>query len=154
MNVKRMAIKVNLQIISKETDIPGIADFERWIAATAIEQQFSGEITIRIVDEDEITELNRNYRGKNQPTNVLSFPHEKIPEISIVILGDIIICAPIVKQEAIAQNKALTAHWAHLTIHGLLHLLGYSHLNPKDAQEMEQLEIKILTSLGFDNPYL
>jgi probable rRNA maturation factor len=105
----------------------------------------------------ESQELNHQYRGKNKPTNVLSFPFE-IPEhlpegVEIELLGDLIICAPVVEREAQEQNKALLAHWAHMTLHGCLHLLGYDHIEDKEAEEMESLEIEILQKMGFPNPY-
>jgi probable rRNA maturation factor len=112
------------------------------------------EMTIRIVDANEIQSLNHTYRHKNKPTNVLSFPAEIPDEIDLALLGDIVICASVVEKEAIEQEKSLDAHWAHMVVHGALHLLGYDHLNDHEAEEMESKEIEILDNFGYANPYL
>jgi probable rRNA maturation factor len=137
--------------------VPQRQEFERWLQQILPLFQQEAELTIRVVDELESQELNHQYRGKNKPTNVLSFPFE-IPEhlpegVEIELLGDLIICAPVVEREAQEQNKALLAHWAHMTLHGCLHLLGYDHIEDKEAEEMESLEIEILQKMGFPNPY-
>ena len=106
-----------------------------------------------IVDEAEITALNRAYRGKDGPTNVLSFPSELPVEVGSPLLGDIIICAPVVARECVLQNKAPEAHWAHLVIHGVLHLLGFDHQTEGEAARMEATEIRLLDELGFSDPY-
>jgi probable rRNA maturation factor len=111
------------------------------------------QISIRIVDEQEIQELNNKYRHKNQVTNVLSFPFETLPGVDVPLLGDVVICARVVDDEARQQSKTCEQHWAHMIVHGTLHLLGYDHINEQDAEEMEQLEINILSSLNFPNPY-
>jgi len=111
------------------------------------------ELCIRVVDEAEMTELNGNFRQKFQPTNVLSFPADISDEIDIKLLGDIAICAPVVEREAEEQSKDLTAHWAHMVVHGCLHLIGMDHVEDADADEMEAMEIEILGGLGFSNPY-
>ena len=111
------------------------------------------ELTIRIVDEDEARKLNKKWRQHPYPTNILSFPLECPFPLEIPLLGDLVICAPIVNQEAAKQHKTLEAHWAHLVVHGILHLLGYDHLDEAQAQIMESLEIQILHDLGFPNPY-
>lgn len=111
------------------------------------------ELTIRIVDLDEMTELNTTYRHKSGPTNVLSFPFESDEMDEEILIGDIVICAPIVNQEADAQKKTADAHWAHMVVHGTLHLLGHDHEIEAEALVMEQKEIAILKSLGFKNPY-
>ncbi len=113
----------------------------------------SAEVSLRIVDEAEMTALNQRYRGKAGPTNVLSFPFAPPPGVPNTFLGDIVICAPVVAMEAHEQGKSLSAHWAHMIVHGILHLQGYDHIDPKEAQHMEQLETEILARLGFDNPY-
>ena len=111
------------------------------------------DLCIRIVDETEIATLNLQYRQQSKPTNVLSFPVEKIPELPEYRLGDLVICAPVVNQEALQQKKSSEAHWAHMIIHGLLHLCGYDHINDLDAQKMEEREVSILTNLKYSNPY-
>lgn len=105
-------------------------------------------VTMRFVDDDESQHLNDTYRGKNKPTNVLSFPYEDEP-----LMGDIVFCPSVIVREAQAQDKTITAHMAHLVVHGMLHLMGYDHLNDRDAKEMESLETEILADLGFANPY-
>ena len=112
------------------------------------------ELTIRLVNEAEITELNHTYRNNNKATNVLSFPADLPEHIDIPLLGDMIICPSVVKREATEQHKALSSHWAHMVIHGTLHLLGYDHINEREAEEMENLEIQLLAGLGIDNPYI
>jgi len=108
---------------------------------------------VRIVDEAEITALNRQYRGKDGATNVLSFPFEAMAGVETGQLGDVVICAPVVAAEAVTQGKSLQAHWAHIVMHGVLHLLGYDHHRDAEAQEMEALETRLLASLGFPDPY-
>ncbi len=121
-------------------------DFVRWARAALVG---GGEITIRLVDEDEGQALNREYRGKDYATNVLSFPYDSEPRV----VGDLVICPSVVAREAAAQNKALAAHYAHLTVHGMLHLQGWDHENDADAQAMEDEERTILAALGFSDPY-
>ena len=112
------------------------------------------ELTIRIVDMDEGTQLNRRWRKASGPTNVLSFPAVGVEEYAPGLLGDIVICAPVVNNEAKIQNKSIDAHWAHMVIHGVLHLSGYDHENSQDAEEMEAVETELLESLGYNNPYI
>ena len=111
------------------------------------------ELTIRLTDDEESQALNSEYRGKDKPTNVLSFPFEMPPGIPLELLGDLIICVGVVEQEAKEQEKTTEAHWAHMVIHGCLHLLGYDHIKDDEAEEMEALEIKILGDWGIKNPY-
>jgi probable rRNA maturation factor len=128
----------------------------RAIAIKALEKRvLTAEITIRICNKSEMIQLNSDYRNKNKPTNVLSFPFDMphYPEEDIPLLGDIVICAEVVADEAKEQGKTLEAHWAHLVVHGVLHLLGYDHVEEKAAEKMEGEEISILASLGYDNPY-
>ncbi len=146
-------MKVNIQVASKAKYIPAPASFKRWIKAVLQNKKTDAEVIVRIVDEAESRELNFKYRHKNTPTNVLAFPFDAPPVIDISFLGDIAICAPIVNKEAAEQGKSVEAHWAHLTIHGMLHLLGYDHLKIKDAKKMEARETEILNNLGFLNPY-
>lgn len=112
------------------------------------------EVSLRVVDADEIQTLNRQYRSKNSPTNVLSFPAEFPPELEIPLLGDVVICAAVVKAEACEQSKPIEAHWDHMIVHGVLHLLGYDHELEQEAIEMEALEVQILAQLGWPSPYL
>ncbi|MBV1960310.1 MAG: rRNA maturation RNase YbeY [Oleibacter sp.] len=112
------------------------------------------ELTVRLVSEEESQTLNHEYRGKEKPTNVLSFPFDAPPEVPIELLGDLIICIDVVEREADEQNKTTEAHWAHMVVHGCLHLLGYDHIKDDEAEEMEALERTILASLGYSDPYL
>ncbi len=113
------------------------------------------ELTLRLVDAEEITHLNHIYRKKNKATNVLAFPstYPKDVELEYPLLGDVIICPSVLKQESMALEKPLTAHWAHIVIHGVLHLLGYDHIKEEEALIMQSIEIQLITELGFDNPY-
>tara|TARA_B110000444_G_scaffold242427_1_gene259736 strand:+ start:214 stop:666 length:453 start_codon:yes stop_codon:yes gene_type:complete len=126
---------------------------QQWVSASLYERDNDTEISIRIVDETEITHLNRLYRGHDKPTNVLSFPAELPNELGLPLLGDIVICASIVETEAKQQNKSEISHWAHMVVHGTLHLLGYDHIEDSQAKEMENQEINILRKLGYTNPY-
>ena len=112
------------------------------------------DMTLRIVNETEGKELNQTYRNKSNATNVLSFPFEVPENIPLNLLGDIVICAPIVTKEAEIQHKTTQSHWAHLTIHGTLHLLGFDHVDDNEAKIMENLEITAMVSLGFTDPYM
>lgn len=112
------------------------------------------ELTIRIVDKDEIKNLNCKYRNKNNPTNVLSFNVDIPKEIKSNYIGDVVICAEVIESEAIKQNKTFNSHFTHIIIHGVLHLLGYNHIEKTDKNKMEDLEVKLLKKIGFDNPYL
>lgn len=140
----------------KNISIPSTAQFKRWATAALQEKMTNTEVTIRIVDKEEITALNSDYRKKNKPTNVLSFPFE-MPEgveIDTPILGDIVICADVIAEEAKEQHKPIEAHWAHMVVHGILHLLGFDHEKDAEAEKMEAEEIIILKKLGFNNPYI
>ena len=146
-------LDLDLQIaIDNDSNLPSQADFELWVT-TALGKMDTAELTIRIVESDESQELNNTYRGKNKPTNVLSFPFEAPPEVELPLLGDLVICASVVENEAKEQNKPLAAHWAHMTVHGCLHLLGYDHIEDIEAEEMESIEMELIQSLGFNNPY-
>lgn len=137
-----------------EQGLPAEADFRRWLEAVLPQFQPESEVTIRVVDEAESHELNHTYRGKDKPTNVLSFPFEAPPGVELPLLGDLIICRQVVEQEAQEQEKALEAHWAHMVIHGSLHLLGYDHIEDDEAEEMESLETEIMLALGYPDPYI
>lgn len=153
MKEKKNKTNIILQNPAGYKKIPSRYYFRRWINSVLATQQKNTEITIRIVNEKESAALNQDYRHKSGSTNILSFPFEAPPGIPIVYLGDLIICAPLVAKEAKQQNKLLLAHWAHLVIHGILHLLGYDHAHEKEAVKMENIEIVLLQKLGYPNPY-
>lgn len=147
---------IDIQHACKE-NIPVTDDLLiRWAQLTLATQRESAELTIRLVDTDEITHLNHYYRKKNKPTNVLAFPANLPNGITLdyPLLGDVIICPAVLKQESLTQNKPLIAHWALIVIHGVLHLLGYDHIEDDEAMVMQALEIQLLATSGFDNPYL
>lgn len=126
-----------------------------WAELPLVEHLDSAELTLRLVDRDEITQLNQNYRQQNKATNVLAFP-SVIPdniELEFPLLGDVIICPSVLHAESIELGKPLKEHWAHIVIHGVLHLLGYDHIKDSDTEIMQALEIKLLAKLGFANPY-
>jgi metalloprotein, YbeY family len=146
---------IDLQIAcEQETGLPTTEQIEQWATAAVQPQSDEVEMTVRIVDEAESHELNLNYRGKDRPTNVLSFPFECPDEVELPLLGDLVICRQVVEREAQEQEKPLMAHWAHMVVHGSLHLLGYDHIEDDEAEEMESLEAQIMTELGFADPYL
>lgn len=145
--------EVDVQIATSDENIPSDEDFQNWVAAALPEDRLASEITIRVVDLDESQALNAQYRHQDKPTNVLSFPSDLPPELQIPLLGDLVVCAGVVAREATEQGKALKAHWAHMVVHGTLHLLGYDHVADADAEEMEALETRILSQLGFPAPY-
>ena len=147
-----MRAKIDLQNDESLTNLPVQQDFETWVNAALVQKFDNLEQTIRLVGEAESRALNSQYRAKNAPTNVLSFTVEN-DYLDYECLGDLVICAPIVEQEAQQQGKPLPAHWAHMVIHGMLHLQGYDHQNAAEADEMEALEAKILSTLGYTNPY-
>ncbi|MBD1575015.1 MULTISPECIES: rRNA maturation RNase YbeY [Vibrio] len=150
-----MSIELDLQIaVENDELLPPEAQFQEWLDAVIPLFQPQAELTIRIVEAEESQQLNRDYRGKDKPTNVLSFPFEAPPGIEIDLLGDLIICQQVVEAEAKEQNKPLVAHWAHMVIHGSLHLLGYDHIDDHEAEEMETIETEIMQKLGFDDPYI
>ena len=149
-----MAITLDLQLAFDAPDLPTETQFQQWLDAAVLPFQAEAEVTIRIVGNAESQQLNFDYRGKDKPTNVLSFPFQCPPGIELPLLGDLVICAPVVAQEAQQQNKTLSAHWAHMVVHGCLHLLGFDHINEEDATEMEAEEIQILAELGFADPYV
>lgn len=146
-------ILLDLQLCIEDDALPSQAQFEKW-ASKALLSESDMEMTVRVVDAEESQQLNNEYRDKDKPTNVLSFPFEAPEFVDIDLLGDLVICAPVVQAEAVEQNKRLESHWAHMIIHGTLHLQGYDHINDTDAEKMESLEIKILNELGYNNPYI
>jgi len=149
-----MPIEVDVQYATDLPDLPNEDQLKLWVETALDGLQENAELTIRIVDKDEGTQLNEQWRKSQGPTNVLSFSHEGAPEIAPNLLGDIVVCAPVVAREAKEQNKDIDAHWAHMVIHGVLHLNGFDHIKPEDADCMESLEIKILEELNYNNPYL
>jgi probable rRNA maturation factor len=160
-----MNIDLDLQLsdkLSQQIAYPSSDKMKLWIAETleiehsyqTKEEHLDIELTIRIVDRQEIQQLNKDYRHIDKATNILSFPFEAPDFIPLNLLGDLVICQSIIEQEAKAQNKLLIAHWAHIIIHGVLHLLGYDHIEELEAIKMEALEIEIMAKLGFDNPYI
>lgn len=150
-----MAIELDLQFaVEDHSGLPSAEMLQIWLEKTIVPFQPQAEVTIRIVDETESHQLNFDYRGKDKPTNVLSFPFEAPPGMELDLLGDLVICRQVVEQEAIEQNKPLMAHWAHMVVHGSLHLLGYDHIEDDEAEEMESLESEIMQEMGFEDPYL
>ncbi len=162
---------IDLQITTdNEEHLPTSQDFQRWGKAVFAElgKDDSVELTIRLTDNDEVQQLNRDYRSKDKPTNILSFPFEAIPidplelqmayagdvaELGVPFIGDLIIATSVMETEAHQQNKPLLNHYAHITIHGILHLLGYDHIKDDEAEQMEALEKRILAKLDIANPY-
>ncbi len=139
--------KLIVQYVSSSIDVPTRPQFRRWVKAALMQE---AEIVLRLVDEIEGRELNQQFRHKNYATNVLTFGYDDIQPLT----GDIVLCAPVVCKEAQQQNKPLLAHYAHLTVHGILHLQGYDHIDDAEAAEMEQMETDILARLGYADPYL
>lgn len=149
------SIFVDLQIATENIEgLPTEEQIVQWATAAVQPEGDEVEMTVRIVDEAESHDLNLTYRGKDRPTNVLSFPFECPDEVELPLLGDLVICRQVVEREAAEQDKPLMAHWAHMIVHGSLHLLGYDHIEDNEAEEMESLETQIMQGLGFDDPYL
>ena len=146
-------MSVSESLESEEEDIPDAAQLQKWAERACLSDD-QLVTSVRIVGNDEMRELNSTWRGRNKPTNVLSFPMQSPDDIDLKILGDLVLCAPVINAEAGQQHKPAHAHWAHMVVHGMLHLQGYDHVDDQQAEEMEALEIRILEQLGFDNPYL
>ena len=146
-------MSVSDDLDADEGDIPEAALVQQWAEKACLcdDQVIT---SVQIVSKDEMRELNNTWRGKNRPTNVLSFPMQSPDEVDLKMLGDLALCADVINTEAIQQHKPAQAHWAHMVVHGMLHLQGYDHIDEHQAEEMEALEIRILDQLGFDNPYL
>lgn len=149
-----MKLLVDIQTASREP-VPCEEDMRHWITAALKGRttQEQVEISIRLVDEEEMTRLNETYREKKGPTNVLTFPADLPPELGLPLLGDVVFCAPVVIAEAAQQGKSANAHWAHMAVHGTLHLLGYDHIEEEEAATMEALESAILRQLDYSCPY-
>ncbi len=154
-----MELYVDLQIASEnQQKLPELHHMEEWIhaairEASSVKRELA-ELTVRIVDCEESQELNNQYRGKDKPTNVLSFPFQNPPGVTLPLLGDLVVCKAVVEKEAAEQVKPLISHWAHMLIHGTLHLLGYDHIDEDEAVEMESIETKLMIELGYSDPYL
>ena len=146
-------MELEVQYVSVLGELPSMQQLERWAEAALLDKHTRQELNIRIVDAEESQLLNKDYRGKDKPTNVLSFPFEAPPGVNANILGDLVICAPVVRHEAQDQGKSESSHWAHMVVHGMLHLQGYDHENDEDAGKMESREASIMKQLGFDDPY-
>lgn len=146
-------IDIDVQLAVDDKDIPATDEFQQWAAAALAPRADNLSLVIRLVDEAESRQLNQQFRHKDAPTNVLSFPFEAPPGVESNHLGDLVICAPIVAREASEQGKALAAHWAHMVVHGCLHLLGYDHQSDEEAESMERLERETMERLGFADPY-
>ncbi|MBI2969645.1 MAG: rRNA maturation RNase YbeY [Gammaproteobacteria bacterium] len=144
---------VDIQYACTGHGLPRRDQIVAWVNAALRDHAHDAELTVRLVDEGEAAELNRRWRGRSGPTNVLSFPVSGLEQAAPGLLGDIVVCAPVVEREAEQQGKRPEAHWAHMVIHGTLHLLGYDHENNEEADIMESLEATILAGLGFPNPY-
>ena len=146
---------IDIQFAYDSSELPSESALKQWCSAALSDENREAILTLRIVDLDEMQSLNKEYRHKDKPTNVLSFPSELPAEVAaeFAFLGDIIVCAPVVAEEAQAQKKALDAHWAHMLVHGTLHLQGFDHENDEEAEIMESRETDILSSLGFAAPY-
>ncbi len=147
-----MNLVVDIQSSSGDP-CPDEDDIRSWIAAALAGRRDEAEVSVCLVDEDEMAGLNSRYRGKEGSTNVLSFPAELPPGVEHPLLGDIVICPAVVNREAGEQHKSLDQHWSHMLVHGSLHLLGYDHIDPAEADEMEALETDILATLGHPCPY-
>tara|TARA_R110001592_G_scaffold246427_1_gene508215 strand:- start:35092 stop:35568 length:477 start_codon:yes stop_codon:yes gene_type:complete len=148
-----MNLTIDMDNASCCKDIPDENAIHQWVTAALSGYKDTVELSIRVVNEDESAELNQRYRSKHGPTNVLSFPADLPESLQLPLLGDLVICAPVVEREAQQQHKSPKAHWAHMLVHGSLHLIGYDHINDEDAENMERLETKILTGLNFPPPY-
>jgi len=147
-------MNIHLDIQREVTALPNDENLLNWVKQTlTLEQYADTELTIRFVSEKESAELNEQYRHKTGATNILSFPFVVPDEVELNLLGDLVICSDVVKREASEQKKEELAHWAHMVVHGILHLLGYDHLTSTDAKIMETKEIKILSQLGYTDPY-
>ena len=149
-----LELEVDLQVAcDPQPGLPSEQQLRDWASAALNNRRDQAELTIRLVDEQESQALNRDYRGKDAPTNVLSFPADLPPELELPLLGDLVICRQVVEREAHEQGKAVSDHWAHMVIHGTLHLLGFDHIDDDEAEEMESLETALLKQLNINNPY-
>jgi probable rRNA maturation factor len=148
-----MNLSIDIQMACSSEDAPDEDSIKRWASAAIRDERDDFELNLRIVDELESADFNQQYRGKTGATNVLSFPFDAVTPEPLPILGDLVVCAPVVNREASEQQKTTEAHWAHIIVHGVLHLLGYDHIDDKDAEQMEGLETAIMLELNFPAPY-
>ena len=148
-----MPLRIDVQVGGSRTGLPGVAKLRHWTRCALAGRRRDAELSIRIVDAAESRALNRRYRGKDKPTNVLAFPAELPAELGLPLLGDLVICREVVEAEAAGQGKPLDAHWAHMVIHGTLHLVGYDHETDEQAAAMEAIEAELLGELGWPDPY-
>lgn len=155
MNIQPESLQLELGVSYglPRLGLPASTSFRRWVTATLAGRIRRADLALRVVGDDEGLALNRHYRGIDHATNVLSFPADLPPGVELPILGDIVLCAPVVAREAREQGKPLRHHYAHLTVHGVLHLLGFEHEETREAEAMELLERQILAGLGIDDPY-
>ncbi len=144
---------IEIQVIFESKGQPDRQQIQLWVDAALADFEQDTEIVVRIVDEQESAELNQQYRHKSGPTNILSFPVDLPVGVELNLLGDLVVCAPVLEKEAQEQGKLLAHHWAHIVVHGMLHLLGYDHIDESDAELMESKEIAILNKLNINNPY-
>ena len=145
-------VSISENIKSGDDDVPEPALLQAWASAAYL-NKVPAVASFLVTTPGEMQKLNNQYRDKDKATNVLSFPMQSPEEIDVCLLGDIVLCAAVINREAKQQSKAENAHWAHMVVHGMLHLQGFDHIKNEQAEEMEQLEIKILNQLGFDDPY-
>lgn len=148
-----MSLRIDVQVGGSRSGLPPVSRFKAWGRAAIAGRRRAAELSIRVVDAAESQALNRRFRGKDRPTNVLSFPAELPPELELPLLGDLVICRDVVEAEAAEQGKPPEAHWAHMVVHGTLHLLGYDHETAEGAAAMEALEAEILSEFGWPDPY-
>ncbi len=151
-----LAVDIEMAVTAGRRGLPTRRCFRHWVALAAAACGVDhGEVAIRVVDEPEGAALNGQWRGRQGATNVLSFPAGEMPAVAGLTphLGDLVLCAPVVCEEARAQGKPVAEHWAHLVVHGTLHLLGHDHERPADAERMETLEVRLLGGLGIADPY-
>lgn len=146
--------QIEIQAVFESAGQPDQQQIQLWVDTALTDYDQDTEIVVRIVDEQESAELNEQYRHKSGPTNILSFPVDLPEGIELDLLGDLVICAPVVEKEALEQGKILEHHWAHIIVHGVLHLLGYDHIDDDEAELMENKEIAILNKLQINNPYI
>jgi probable rRNA maturation factor len=148
-----MALAVEVQFALEAPDLPSAEQLRGWAEAAWREPGHAAEVVIRVADEPESRRLNHDFRGRDRATNVLSFPYDPVPELELDHVGDLVLCAPVVAREAQEQGKAPAAHWAHMVVHGMLHLQGYDHEDDSEAADMERIEKVILAGLGYPDPY-